>query len=107
MPVVRGLTSRPRTGITSPHCAHSDSRRHDDRSQCHGRWNKCGGGKVRPQGGPVRGLTVEHRTDPLGVDADRPRFGWRSRTGTRGSGDRGCFRTAGSSTPTSPTTSYP
>ncbi|MEU6251348.1 family 78 glycoside hydrolase catalytic domain [Streptomyces sp. NPDC047043] len=38
----------------------------------------------RPQGGPVRGLTVEHRTDPLGVDADRPRFGWRTSSPTRG-----------------------
>ncbi len=24
----------------------------------------------------IEGLTVEHRTDPLGVDAARPRFGW-------------------------------
>ncbi|MFC4505227.1 MULTISPECIES: alpha-L-rhamnosidase [Streptomyces] len=38
----------------------------------------------RPHGGPVEGLTVEHRTDPLGVDADRPRFGWRTRSATRG-----------------------
>ncbi|MCQ4211803.1 alpha-L-rhamnosidase [Streptomyces longispororuber] len=28
-------------------------------------------------GGAVTGLTVEHRTDPLGTDAARPRFGWR------------------------------
>jgi alpha-L-rhamnosidase len=38
----------------------------------------------RPQGGPVWGLTVEHRTDPLGVDAERPRFGWRTRSAARG-----------------------
>ena len=39
---------------------------------------------ARPHEGPVRGLTVEHRTDPLGVDADRPRFGWYTRSATRG-----------------------
>ncbi|MBZ3906063.1 alpha-L-rhamnosidase [Streptomyces griseiscabiei] len=38
----------------------------------------------RPHGSPVLGLTVEHRTDPLGVDADRPRFGWRTESATRG-----------------------
>ncbi|MFC8202053.1 family 78 glycoside hydrolase catalytic domain [Streptomyces sp. NPDC057298] len=38
----------------------------------------------RSQGGPVWGLTVEHRTDPLGVDAPKPRFGWRTRSATRG-----------------------
>ncbi|WP_327348031.1 family 78 glycoside hydrolase catalytic domain [Streptomyces europaeiscabiei] len=38
----------------------------------------------RPHDSPVWGLTVEHRTDPLGVDADRPRFGWRTRSATRG-----------------------
>ncbi|WP_240982232.1 alpha-L-rhamnosidase [Streptomyces sp. S3(2020)] len=38
----------------------------------------------RSQDGPVWGLTVEHRTDPLGVDANRPRFGWRTRSATRG-----------------------
>ncbi|MGW4729397.1 family 78 glycoside hydrolase catalytic domain [Streptomyces shenzhenensis] len=32
----------------------------------------------------VTGLTVEHRTDPLGVDADRPRFGWRTDSAVRG-----------------------
>ncbi|MDN3026901.1 alpha-L-rhamnosidase [Streptomyces sp. S.PB5] len=32
----------------------------------------------------VEGLTVEHRTDPLGVDADRPRFGWRTASSARG-----------------------
>ncbi|MFF9810496.1 family 78 glycoside hydrolase catalytic domain [Streptomyces coeruleorubidus] len=37
-----------------------------------------------PEGGAVWGLTVEHRTDPLGVDAIRPRFGWRMRSATRG-----------------------
>ncbi len=35
-------------------------------------------------GASVTGLTVEHRTDPLGVDADRPRFGWRMASATRG-----------------------
>ncbi|MEV7886842.1 family 78 glycoside hydrolase catalytic domain [Streptomyces sp. NPDC002817] len=32
----------------------------------------------------VEGLTVEHRTNPLGVDATRPRFGWRTASATRG-----------------------
>ena len=32
----------------------------------------------------VEGLTVEHRTDPLGVDAARPRFGWRTASRARG-----------------------
>ncbi|WP_411977848.1 family 78 glycoside hydrolase catalytic domain [Streptomyces phaeochromogenes] len=32
----------------------------------------------------VSGLTVEHRTDPLGVDAAWPRFGWRMRSAARG-----------------------
>ncbi|MFF1811240.1 family 78 glycoside hydrolase catalytic domain [Streptomyces sp. NPDC058251] len=32
----------------------------------------------------VTGLTVEHRTNPLGVDADRPRFGWRMTSPVRG-----------------------
>ncbi|MGK3938391.1 family 78 glycoside hydrolase catalytic domain [Streptomyces caeruleatus] len=32
----------------------------------------------------VEGLTVEHRTDPLGVDAARPRFGWRTASRVRG-----------------------
>ncbi|NNN28942.1 family 78 glycoside hydrolase catalytic domain [Streptomyces sp. S3(2020)] len=32
----------------------------------------------------VEGLTVEHRTNPLGVDAARPRFGWRTASATRG-----------------------
>ncbi|MFC8428340.1 family 78 glycoside hydrolase catalytic domain [Streptomyces sp. NPDC057253] len=30
--------------------------------------------------GSVDGLTVEHRTEPLGVDATAPRFGWRMRS---------------------------
>lgn len=34
--------------------------------------------------GVVYGLTVEHRTDPLGVDAACPRFGWRMRSVGRG-----------------------
>jgi alpha-L-rhamnosidase len=32
----------------------------------------------------VEGLTIEHRTNPLGVDAARPRFGWRTASTTRG-----------------------
>ncbi|MEW2402581.1 family 78 glycoside hydrolase catalytic domain [Streptomyces sp. NPDC046862] len=38
----------------------------------------------RAEGGAVSGLTVEHRTGPLGVDAGRPRFGWRMRSSARG-----------------------
>ncbi|MER7394084.1 family 78 glycoside hydrolase catalytic domain [Streptomyces sp. NPDC000151] len=38
-----------------------------------------------PSGGTsVTGLTVEHRTAPLGVDAARPRFGWRLESAVRG-----------------------
>ncbi|MFF4345887.1 family 78 glycoside hydrolase catalytic domain [Streptomyces sp. NPDC001530] len=32
----------------------------------------------------VSGLTVEHRTNPLGVDAAKPRFGWRMASSARG-----------------------
>ncbi|WP_043672500.1 alpha-L-rhamnosidase [Streptomyces xylophagus] len=32
----------------------------------------------------VSGLTVEHRTDPLGTDAAHPRFGWRMASAARG-----------------------
>ncbi|MFD8567295.1 family 78 glycoside hydrolase catalytic domain [Streptomyces sp. NPDC059639] len=32
----------------------------------------------------VTGLTVEHRVDPLGTDASRPRFGWRLGSQRRG-----------------------
>jgi alpha-L-rhamnosidase len=32
----------------------------------------------------ITGLTVEHRTDPLGTDAARPRFGWRTDSAVRG-----------------------
>ncbi|MFL5998751.1 MAG: family 78 glycoside hydrolase catalytic domain, partial [Streptomyces sp.] len=32
----------------------------------------------------VEGLTVEHRTNPIGVDATRPRFGWRTASRVRG-----------------------
>lgn len=32
----------------------------------------------------VEGLTVEHRTNPLGVDAEHPRFGWRMTSPVRG-----------------------
>ncbi|WP_442818875.1 glycoside hydrolase family 78 protein [Streptomyces sp. NBC_01235] len=38
----------------------------------------------RAESGAVWGLTMEHRTDPLGVDSARPRFGWRVRSGIRG-----------------------
>jgi alpha-L-rhamnosidase len=37
-----------------------------------------------PQGHAVGALTVEHRADPLGMDASRPRFGWRIQSATRG-----------------------
>ncbi|MEV5608852.1 family 78 glycoside hydrolase catalytic domain [Streptomyces sp. NPDC052225] len=36
------------------------------------------------QGGTVTGLTVEHRVLPLGIDAARPRFGWRLDSTARG-----------------------
>jgi alpha-L-rhamnosidase len=40
---------------------------------------------ARPTGDDaVAGLTVEHRTDPLAVDAARPRFGWFMRSAARG-----------------------
>ncbi|MFJ9630709.1 family 78 glycoside hydrolase catalytic domain [Streptomyces sp. NPDC101175] len=39
---------------------------------------------VAVSGTTVSGLTVEHRTDPLGVDAEHPRFGWRTRSAARG-----------------------
>ncbi|MGW6905177.1 family 78 glycoside hydrolase catalytic domain [Streptomyces sp. NPDC054940] len=32
----------------------------------------------------VEGLTVEHRTNPLGMDAPHPRFGWRMASSARG-----------------------
>ncbi|MBC2868390.1 family 78 glycoside hydrolase catalytic domain [Streptomyces mexicanus] len=37
-----------------------------------------------PQGTAVEALTVEHRSDPLGVDAENPRFGWRMSSPVRG-----------------------
>ncbi len=47
-----------------------------------------GGGTAWAAPGPgptsVAGLTVEHRTNPLGVDAARPRFGWRTVSAVRG-----------------------
>ncbi|MGW1719706.1 family 78 glycoside hydrolase catalytic domain [Streptomyces sp. NPDC002156] len=52
----------------------------------------------RAEGGAVWGLTVEHRTDPLGVDATRPRFGWRMRSATRGRG-QGAYRILVASSP--------
>ncbi|MEU9191165.1 family 78 glycoside hydrolase catalytic domain [Streptomyces sp. NPDC048484] len=40
---------------------------------------------TRPvEDGAVYGLTAEHRTDPLGVDAAHPRLGWRMRSAGRG-----------------------
>jgi alpha-L-rhamnosidase len=38
----------------------------------------------------VEALTVEHRTDPLGVDADRPRYGWRMASSVRGRRQSAC-----------------
>ncbi|MDF2266333.1 family 78 glycoside hydrolase catalytic domain [Streptomyces coacervatus] len=38
----------------------------------------------RVEDSAVSGLTVEHRTEPLGVDAARPRFGWFMRSAVRG-----------------------
>ncbi|MFJ9147679.1 family 78 glycoside hydrolase catalytic domain [Streptomyces sp. NPDC102270] len=46
----------------------------------------------------VEGLTVEHRTDPLGVDAARPRFGWRTASRVRGRRQR-AYRILVASTP--------
>ncbi|WP_371591174.1 MULTISPECIES: family 78 glycoside hydrolase catalytic domain [unclassified Streptomyces] len=50
---------------------------------------------VRPggdsPGSGVTGLTVEHRTGPLGTDAARPRFGWRMQSPVRGRG-QGAYR---------------
>ncbi|MFF7162265.1 family 78 glycoside hydrolase catalytic domain [Streptomyces sp. NPDC008086] len=37
-----------------------------------------------PRRTAVEGLTVEHRTNPLGVDATHPRFGWRTASPVRG-----------------------
>lgn len=42
------------------------------------------GGGTPSTGTTVSGLTVEHRTDPLGVDAAHPRFGWRMASTARG-----------------------
>ena len=42
------------------------------------------GGGTPSAGTTVSGLTVEHRTDPLGVDAAHPRFGWRMASTARG-----------------------
>ncbi|MFF7795412.1 family 78 glycoside hydrolase catalytic domain [Streptomyces sp. NPDC007991] len=50
------------------------------------------------QGAAVWGLTVEHRTDPLGVDANRPRFGWRMRSAARGR-SQGSYRILVASSP--------
>ncbi|WP_449343786.1 family 78 glycoside hydrolase catalytic domain [Streptomyces phyllanthi] len=50
----------------------------------------AGGGSAHAASSPhtenaaVCGLTVEHRTSPLGVDAARPRFGWRMGSAARG-----------------------
>ncbi|WP_458115941.1 family 78 glycoside hydrolase catalytic domain [Arthrobacter sp. D2-10] len=37
-----------------------------------------------PAQASVSGLTVEHRTEPLGIDQARPRFGWQISSSTRG-----------------------
>ncbi|WP_425840087.1 family 78 glycoside hydrolase catalytic domain [Streptomyces fractus] len=41
-------------------------------------------GLPAPPDGAVTGLTTEHRVDPLGTDAARPRFGWRLGSRKRG-----------------------
>ncbi|CAM5584652.1 alpha-L-rhamnosidase OS=Streptomyces aurantiogriseus OX=66870 GN=GCM10010251_57160 PE=4 SV=1 [Streptomyces aurantiogriseus] len=46
----------------------------------------------------MSGLTVEHRTNPLGVDAARPRFGWRMRSSARGR-SQGAYRILVASSP--------
>ncbi|MFJ9242038.1 family 78 glycoside hydrolase catalytic domain [Streptomyces sp. NPDC101776] len=43
-----------------------------------------GAGGSAAAGTTVSDLTVEHRTDPLGVDAAHPRFGWRTASTVRG-----------------------
>ncbi|WP_406470435.1 family 78 glycoside hydrolase catalytic domain [Streptomyces sp. NBC_01615] len=48
--------------------------------------------------GAVSGLTVEHRTDPLGVDVARPRLGWRMRSAARGRG-QGAYQILVASSP--------
>ncbi len=44
------------------------------------------------------GLTVEHRAHPLGIDASRPRFGWRMRSAARGR-SQGAYRILVASSP--------
>jgi alpha-L-rhamnosidase len=46
----------------------------------------------------VLGLTVEHRVSPLGVDASRPRLGWRMRSAGRGL-SQGAYRILVASSP--------
>ncbi|MFF3712966.1 alpha-L-rhamnosidase [Streptomyces phaeochromogenes] len=53
---------------------------------------------VRAESGAVTGPTVEHRTDPVGVDAARPRFGWRMRSEGRGRG-QGAYQILVASSP--------
>src|SRR5436309_3495649 len=45
----------------------------------------------------VGGLSVEHETDPLGVDVERPRLGW-----TLTAGAQSAYEIAVSRTPTGP-----
>ncbi|EFL21212.1 alfa-L-rhamnosidase [Streptomyces himastatinicus ATCC 53653] len=52
----------------------------------------------RTAGTAVYGLTVEHRTVPFGVDAARPRFGWRMRSSARGR-SQGSYRILVASSP--------
>ncbi|MET8977104.1 family 78 glycoside hydrolase catalytic domain [Streptomyces sp. NPDC004539] len=40
--------------------------------------------RPRSRDGEVTALTVEHRTDPLGIDTPAPRFGWHTRSDARG-----------------------
>lgn len=60
--------------------------------------SEAGAASSRAEGGAVSGLTAEHRTDPLGVDAGRPRFGWRMRSSARGRG-QGAYQILVASSP--------
>ncbi|MBK6012357.1 alpha-L-rhamnosidase [Streptomyces sp. MBT53] len=57
--------------------------------------------QAAPSGRPdasVTGLTAEHRTDPVGVDAERPRLGWHMRSASRGR-SQGAYRILVASAP--------
>ncbi|WP_428950462.1 family 78 glycoside hydrolase catalytic domain [Streptomyces sp. cg35] len=53
---------------------------------------------AQTDGGAVTGLTVEHRVQPLGTDAARPRFGWRLGSQQRGL-TQGAYRIQVASSP--------